>query len=126
MDDQHQITVMGDEKEAMISFREKLQRLYSEAQALKMSGIRKFLALAGKDVPESEAQKISAEMIKAIQLQLRILALEQRDERGAQWPESLEVIWDEFMKNPEMRAILNREKFRRRLIEGLKARAARE
>jgi hypothetical protein len=123
MKDENSVIVVEEGGDKPRTSGERLWLLYDEAQALKMSSIRKYLKISGSEEQEGEAQKLSQIVLKAIDLQLRILSEDdKRDDRSGLSP-SVDVIWDVMSNLPEVKAILGREEIRDALIAALEERS---
>lgn len=123
MKEENSMTIVEEGNDKPRTPGERLMRLYEEAQALKMSSIRKFLKISGGEVQDTEAQKLSQMVLKAIELQLRILSEEaKRDDRPGFSP-PVDVIWEVLSNLPEVKSILGREEIRNALIAALEERS---
>jgi len=99
----------------------KMDKLYYEAQAIKMTNLGAYLKASRSDsAQEGNVLKLSQMALKAIELQLKILGNRARDENNERLPESVEIIWEAMMEVPALRGLLARESIRERILDNLK------
>jgi hypothetical protein len=100
---------------------EKYEKLYKEIQAMKMSVLHSFMALAqNQGLSDATALKLSQFVLKAIEMQLRILRERPDVAEGPDMSESVELIWEHMLNVSELKAILTRPQVRAQMLEGLK------
>jgi len=108
----------------------KLERLYDQSEAVKMLGLQRFLGsgLDSGDAGVSDLLKLSQLVLKAIELQLRILAEFSKSglKSGGEFPAELSELWEAMLEVPALGALLRRDKVRAELVKRLKSRASRE
>ena len=123
MNEENSVTMVEEGNDKQLTPGERLNLLYEEAQALKMSSIRKFLKISGGEAQEGKARNLSQMALKAINLQLRILSEEARHEDRLGLSPSVDVIWEVLSNLPELKSILGREEIRTALIAALEERS---
>ena len=101
---------------------DKMQRLYTEADAVKMLNLRQILRARAGSGPEgsAEAMKSSQLALKAIMLQLKILSEEFRQEGQRVVPEKIELIWEAMSRVPSLRGLVSRGAIREQVMENLR------
>lgn len=104
----------------------KLERLYEQSEAVKMIGLQKFLGAGRESGDEGGAEllKLSQLVLKAIELQLRIINEFSKSglKAGGEFPSELSELWEAMLEVPALGALLRRAKVREDLVKRLKAR----
>jgi len=104
------------------NFDQRIEQLYEQAQALKMLNFKQFMdsAQSPESDPEKTGIKLSQMVIKAIEIQLKILS-EKARHHGPKGPGAeVEVIWEALLRVPRVGPIARRTDIREELAEILK------
>ena len=100
---------------------ERMSRLYDEANAVKMLNFRRILQAQAAGDPKSRAEALqSSQMaLKAIKLQLNILAEEVRRNPGKSGPVQLAAMWEAMLGVPALKSLVSRGAVRDQVMEQL-------
>jgi uncharacterized protein with HEPN domain len=113
-------------KESLISpeSSERFERLYSEAQAVKMLNLKSIIQEKAAPGPDaiSEDLKHSQMALKAIEIQLRILGEKLKNEKSEALPKEFREIWDVLTQVPMVKAVLSRNVIMEQIIKNLRER----
>jgi hypothetical protein len=108
------------------STRERLEELYRQAEAIKVNGMKAFQKAneSGELLSDGETTRLTQMVIKAIEVQLRIL-----DDIGEGAPDEGSLpgpaaLWEVLSELPETGPFFRRDKFRERLAAKLRQRMA--
>ncbi|MFO8058664.1 MAG: hypothetical protein R6V10_15365 [bacterium] len=103
---------------------DKLAALYSQSEAIKMVSLQYFLQSEKTSGMEKDgiAMKLSQMALKAIELQLRILAETARHDKPAEAPVPSQV-WEVMQDLPGVGPLLRRDKIKDELVKRLKEKA---
>jgi len=100
----------------------KMGLLYHEVNALKMASIRHVMRAEASDDPDRAVESLrhTNTAIRAVMIQLRILAEQARQNSGILKPPGADAIWEAMQSVPQLKALFERPVVRHRIMEKLK------
>ena len=101
---------------------DKMEKLFDEANAVKMLNLQRILSAQAGDDPErgADAMKHSQVALKAISIQLKILSEEFRRKLSHGRSEKVDTIFEAMVEVPKMKALVSRDVIREQVLDNLK------
>ena len=99
----------------------RMDQLYDHSEAVKMVSLQAFMALGRQDDGANEAAvtKLSQMALKAIEIQLRILA-ESGKQGKDQKPALPQEVWDALLDTPSVGSLLRQPRVHDKLVDQLR------